>query len=830
MVTITNHEFLSVVFQNYVDQAWVCGFDQDPADPNNPQRWHGGVYSGHAKSQLDPLNNTYYCVSTFSGKRRSALATERLMILVVDDIGTKVDPLEWEKRVPQLPTYILETSPGSFHYGYAIAGGFEGHALATYIEMKWRNLVASIAASKKADARDLTRYVRLPVGVNTKSTLGKPFNCTLHAWDPKRIYRPEPFASQVIKVDKQEYAEALKGKYVGGATAPGAGALYDAPADDPSGWGQALDSHGLITTAHKPGTWDMRCPFEHEHTDRAETGCAYLGGGMFKCYHSHCQDRTHEDFQEQLKKDIPNIEHEVTKAVFDRVPETDRERELLDKMREQEEFETEHSELGAIIKRFVFLAAENKWFDLEHRITLPPEGLNGTLARFRRELADVFMPKRKGPLPQPAQSLQASDKLLVAQYREYAPGHGQFITNSKGAMGLNMWEDARMGLTVQPEELSTPRSRGVLSYFAKLIRQLTGGGKEGKVVLDWLAAIVGNQGYKPGWQILIISDPGLGKDTLLNIITGMLGAANVKSVDASSIRASYNDWAAHQVAAINELSSMSTAGRRGQASFYDEIKVYFTTPPNHITVNPKYGHKYDARNASAFFMFSNHDLPVFLEKGERRMMVFNRINCPNPLRDAPGGWAKFYRLVAANPIAHEIIASYLRERWRLMSQARRDAIYGDAPMTTAKSHIQDASVSPLDALAEEWCDPDQNELSLWTKKELQQRFEHEVRQRHGMPHATYQMFSQRLRAHGAFYPAGGSTGQVRHIETGQAKSVVWALYERPDEGLVRTRALSADHIRQLMAKERAGSDPDVTPMPGVDDVQDHAKPKTDKGQ
>ena len=59
--------------------------------------------------------------------------------------------------------------------------------------------------------------------------------------------------------------------------------------------------------------WHVTCPFVDEHTGRADSGTAYLGGGRWTCHHGHCEQRDHADFTEKLRESFPDEWKKVTR-------------------------------------------------------------------------------------------------------------------------------------------------------------------------------------------------------------------------------------------------------------------------------------------------------------------------------------------------------------------------------------------------------------------------------------------------------------------------------------------------------------------------------------
>lgn len=182
---VSNDAFLRAVFGGDWQRAHVCAF---AGDPRHDGRWMGTRWGRLSQGERDIMagQNAYFCISTFRDEdgtgiaRRRADLFEACYCVVVDDVGTKVDPED--RALPAGPNWVLETSAGNFQWGYLLRP----------LERSRRALdwaLPLLAKRLGEGGRDpgmcgVTRYARLPVGVN-----GKPgrdgFRTRLVYWDPR---------------------------------------------------------------------------------------------------------------------------------------------------------------------------------------------------------------------------------------------------------------------------------------------------------------------------------------------------------------------------------------------------------------------------------------------------------------------------------------------------------------------------------------------------------------------------------------------------------------------------------------------------------------------
>jgi hypothetical protein len=209
-------------------------------------------------------------------------------VIVIDDVIEKVNP-EKLKNLPP-PSYILETSPGNEQWGYILEVPEVNQAR---VDKLLDGLVASGIADDGRDPgmKGVTRYVRLPVGSNTKAKYKEVFLCKLTLWEPSRVHRLEdlarPFSIDVANIQPKSQ------KY-------GAGIPETLDPVVP-----LLSQIGIFKGKVKPDTYDVECPWMHEHSGAADTGSAYLSPFGFKCHHGSHADKHFEDLLNYIDDQLP---------------------------------------------------------------------------------------------------------------------------------------------------------------------------------------------------------------------------------------------------------------------------------------------------------------------------------------------------------------------------------------------------------------------------------------------------------------------------------------------------------------------------------------------
>lgn len=296
----TNEEFVNAIFGR--DAAW-CHVTDFPYDPGNiPKERHLHAWKGDYFSRytFSPNTNQYFTISAFycddqgTARRRKALYRYTPCI-VLDDVREKLSMDEVQK-LPQ-PSWILETSPGSEQWGYILD---EPCAERGRVENLLDGLVANGLAPDGRDPgmKGVTRYVRLPEGVNNKAAKlvnGQPFKCRMLEWHPFNTVTLEQLATPFnVNLDAARREQRVDG----------AAAVADHP---------LLQIPDLIHVkeVRSDGRFDITCPWVDEHTGADDSGAAVFtnddGSIGFKCHHGACQHRSGRDLLRNLETQKPGF-------------------------------------------------------------------------------------------------------------------------------------------------------------------------------------------------------------------------------------------------------------------------------------------------------------------------------------------------------------------------------------------------------------------------------------------------------------------------------------------------------------------------------------------
>jgi hypothetical protein len=224
-----------------------------------------------------------YCISTVMRQERPRRRLKDLrhaFVLPLDDIGTKAT----EPSIS--PSYILETSPGNFQWGYFIDPysviEFEGQA---YLDASM--LALAEAGFSDPGCRSASRMVKLPEAIHKSGFVTR----CVH-WEPDAAFELHKLVEKMFGLtpDTRRF-NRRKPSYT---------TLERKDIEDPIlEW---LSDSGQLRELNDRGYAVFRCPWWEEHSEGKNDEAGYspldyvTTGRHFYCYHGSCVGRTWNEF------------------------------------------------------------------------------------------------------------------------------------------------------------------------------------------------------------------------------------------------------------------------------------------------------------------------------------------------------------------------------------------------------------------------------------------------------------------------------------------------------------------------------------------------------
>jgi hypothetical protein len=299
-------------------------------------------------------NTASFIVDRFKDGHPSASAAncEFVLVMVLDDVGTDKVP----NTCPLPPTWIMETSPGSFQWGYAFSE-----------QPRKGDFAAAIKAIAEAGYTDkgainAVRNFRLPGSISLKPGRDN-FAAVLVEFNPSREYTLEELCTAMNVTPgpvESVYAPVR---------------VADDGGDDVMAW---LSENGLVLSNPNQEGWaGVACPNSAEHTDGNPEGRYMPANRAYCCLHSHCLELDSSTFLKWVADSggpvhAPGLRDELLVSTME---------SALSKLTPTPDFpnvaaavvaETQRKEMARVEKadwwdRFAYLQDDDAYFDLQDR-------------------------------------------------------------------------------------------------------------------------------------------------------------------------------------------------------------------------------------------------------------------------------------------------------------------------------------------------------------------------------------------------------------------------------------------------------------------------------
>lgn len=339
------------------------------------------------------------------------------------------------------------------------------------------------------------------------------------------------------------------------------------------------------------------------------------------------------------------------------------------------------------IEPWVYDTSNDRFFHTEHKVAVTKQGFDAMFDRQALTKKDLLDGKE-------AASRSASELALqvfpveVVQGRRYEPGQDPIFYNH----GKFANTYAEHEIPELPEKIS-PRDRKAVERVKNHIRHLLVNVDERHLFLDWLSWVVQNPGRHVNWAILLQGTEGDGKSFFAQLMRSVMGASNVRMLNAQSLETSFTDWTVGQC--LTCIEEVRLINPNNKYEVLNKIKPYITNEI--IEVHPKGGAQYNARNTTSYLMFSNfRDALPLGENGRRYCVLFSRFQTKSQLAAFVAENEDYYEeLYAAIANCAPAIRKWLLNR----EQHENFRPFGDAPDTEARKFmIREAQPEMIQAL------------------------------------------------------------------------------------------------------------------------------------
>ena len=553
--------------------------------PRKGEAWYGNTASFISERFMDGKPSA------------SAAACEYVLVMVLDDIGTK------SQQPPLPPTWVMETSEGNYQWGYAFS---EQPPKADFAAA-----ITAIAAAGYTDpgACNPVRNFRLPGSINLK---------------PGR----NGFASRLVEFHPdREFTLAEVCAALGVTPGPTDGGgprplrLADDGGDDVVAW---LSDQGMVYSRPNSEGWmGVHCPQADQHTDGSPEGRYLPSGRAFCCLHSHCLDLDSQRFLDWVASQggpsrRPGLREELLSAALGGalahlVPTPALAAEAAAVVAEVERKEAGRLAQKEWFTRYAYVEADDSFFDLIERRELSRRVFDAVYRHVPCFSVHLTQAGKRRQIPA---SYYFDENRIACGARSvagmtYAAGDDMLVSRS-GSVFVNRWRDAR---PAAPASSVVP-----LPWLAHLERVIPNR-LEREHVLNVMAWKVQHPRVKINHAILHAGVQGAGKDSAWAPFFWAVGGESRSNVALLENDRLQTQWGYHleaEVVVINELRQADASDRRG---LENRLKSIIAAPPEHLVIERKGLHPYEAPNRCSVVAFSNERGAISLSYDDRRWFV-----------------------------------------------------------------------------------------------------------------------------------------------------------------------------------------------------------------
>ncbi len=511
---------------------------------------------------------------------------KKLYVLVLDDIGTKVDMATLPEALKK-PTYIIESSKGNYQFGYVLEEPIDDlHVASALVQLAYDSGFSDDGGKMP------NKFVRLPIGVNGKAGHGCGFEVDLvgdygEYWTPEQLLEAMNIKIKWADVvaDPSIVVKQGKGVRVNTSIWSGAPAQYAALSGAIDILLEWLVEEDMVV--NEGAEWfTIQCPWSADHTTGSDI--AYyspLGYGTqpntraFKCFHGHCSNQRTVEFLDWCSGNgAPKV------AVTDNVAD--------------------------LVRDYVFdkdgLVWELQQQDIPYAMSLKSFRDDKAGMRVSISLGDGNTKSH----PSVGEWLTSPARVTVKGSMFDPRTEDRIITSERGRLMINRY--------LPPQHEIKPANKAHVERFLDFLEYLAPVKEERDYLLEWLAAKTQDLSFR-GCAIVMFTAGifGTGRGTLSNIITKILEQRHVQTVTFKEIVSGgeFNEWQATPLVLVDEVKSL---GESDEYNSYERLKEVIDPTSKMITINPKKEKKFEALSCSSFLFMSNHVDPIKLPVSDRR--------------------------------------------------------------------------------------------------------------------------------------------------------------------------------------------------------------------
>ena len=608
------------------------------------------------------INTGSFIIDRFKNGKPSASMNncEHVLFMMLDDIGTK------SKTPPLEPTWIVETSPGNYQYGYVYS---EQPTMGEHC-----GALSAIARAGYTDpgATNAVRNSRLPGSVNQK---------------PGR----DSFEARLVSFTRKEYTLAEICEALGvtpddpGTSRAISFNLTDTGNDSVLDW---LNDKGLVLSRVNSEGWcGVVCPNNAEHTDGQIEGRYKPLDRSYCCYHGHCENLKSTEFLQWVcdngGPDVkPGLRDDIIAAEMKRMEEKLPPNAMFQDDAKHVVKEVELRQAGRIDReqffgRYAYIMSDDSFFDMKTRNDMSRGVFN---AVFRHvECTSLHGKARRIEAATWFDEHRTATNGVILKGLTYAAGEEPLVYDINGDVFGNRWVNARPA-----------RGSGNIKKWMDHCELLVPNVQEREHIFNVMAYKLQHPEIKINHAVLHGGDEGCGKDTMwAPFIWSVCGptSRNRGIINSENLQSQWGYALESEILILNELKEPDARERRALAN---KLKPIIAAPPDTLQINRKGLHPYEMVNRLFVLAFTNDPVPITLPTQDRRWFcVWSR--APQMSSDAALAMWDWYKKSGFEAIAGWLnardVSKFNPAATPLETEFKRTMI--SSGMSTAESFILD---------------------------------------------------------------------------------------------------------------------------------------------
>ena len=549
---------------------------------------------------LKPEDALFFGTSTMRADTDGATRNRQslfhdLRVIVLDDIGTKIPLAKLPESMRTNPSYVIESSPGNFQYGYILESPVMDLAAA-------KVLVQSVYRSGFTDSGGglVNKAVRLPYGVNGKAGPDQNFQVKLHRcadteWAPQALL--DAIGSDLVWADVLE--DAVEARKASRDIVASDWSPVRLTTDTAEGYVDPVLEWLTVTGRVISETDDwitIQCPWHDGHTQDGEhAGYSPIGRGdpayadrrAFHCFHDHCSDQ--------------------------------RIGELLDWVVGEGGPEASASDMAwQLLAEWAFDSSNNAAQHLQNSRSIGMQAFR-TFHPTKVRVPDAEKPGKTKKVGEVDIWVNAPNRVTL-HGKTYDPEQARRIVFTEEGPKLNTFQAPSWGSRTAQYEAHK-------KVFLEFLQYLIPDSVECMYFVDWLAAKAQNHAFRGAGIVMTTPAFGVGRGTLGRMITELFNPVNISNMSFDKLVGAnhFNEWQEKLFLLCDETRDQ---GDTSLYRAYERLKDLIDVHVKEVTVNPKYERTRSARCCTSFMLFSNHSDGVAIAEGDRRLYVISNAAIP----------------------------------------------------------------------------------------------------------------------------------------------------------------------------------------------------------